>query len=289
LTIDYERLKNWVIPDTRQTYSLRDTLFYALSVGVGADALDERQLGYVYEQNLTVVPTMATILAAPSGWMRDPGTGIHSVGTLAVETAFEMHAPIPVSGTVVGRSRVVDVIDRGADRGALIYTERQVSDDATGTLLFTSVATTLSKKDGGFGGPGGAAPRRHDMPQRAPDFSCDLPAADNAALLFRLHLRIDPHHPDQHADPALARSLGHRRPTMHGLNTLGMACHALLRTVCDYDAARLTAMSARFSALAFPGDILRTEIWRDGNVLSFQCGVPGSEKRVLSNGRAVLS
>jgi len=289
LTIDYPRLKNWVIPDTRQTYSLRDTLFYALSVGFGADALDERQLGFVYERNLSVVPAMATVLAAPTGWMRDPGTGIHSVGTLAVETAFEMHAPIPVSGTVVGRTRVVDVIDRGADRGALIYTERQVSNEADGTPLFTAVATTLSKKDGGFGGPAATAPRRHDMPQRAPDFTCDLPVADNAALLFRLHIRLDPHHPDQHADPALARTLGHRRPTMHGLNTLGIACHALLRTTCNYDAARLASMSARFSALAYPGDILRTEIWRDGNVLSFQCGVPGSEKRVLSNGRAVIA
>ncbi|GAA4331202.1 MaoC/PaaZ C-terminal domain-containing protein [Pigmentiphaga soli] len=289
MAIDYEKLLAWRIADARHSYTLRDTLLYALSVGLGADPEDERQLDYVYERDLSVLPSMATVLASPSGWMRDPETGINPVGTLAIDQAFEIHAPIPVAGTVIGKSRVSDVRDLGPERGALICTERTVHDEATGKPLFTARQSSLARKDGGFGGPAGPAGPRHDMPAREPDFVCELPTADNAALLFRLHNKLDPKHPDAHADPALARKLGHRRPIVHGLYTFGIACHALLRTACDYDAARLRSMAARFTAVAYPGDVLRTEIWRDGNVLSFQCRAAGGAKPVLSNGRAELA
>lgn len=289
MTIDYERLKAWNIPDVRHSYTLRDTLFYALSVGLGADPDNERELDYVYEKNLAVMPSMSTVLASPSGWMRDPGTGINSVGTLAGEQEFEIHAPIPVSGAVIAKSRVLDVLDLGPERGALIYTERTVLDEASGTKLFTARQSSLSKKDGGFGGPSGPKRPKHSMPERGPDFICDLPTAQNAALLFRLHNKLDPKHPDAHADPVLARSLGQRRSSMHGLCSLGIACHAILRTVCSYDAGRIKFMAVRFSALAYPGDIFRTEIWRDGHILSFQCRIPGSNKLVLGNGRAELT
>ena len=68
-----------------------------------------------------------------------------------------------------------------------------------------------------------------------------------------------------------------------------MACHAILRTVCEYDARRLRSMGVRFSASAYPGDALRTEIWVDGNVVSFQCRSLERGKIVLSNGRATLN
>ena len=286
MAIDYRRLLNWKIPDIRHTYTLRDTIFYALSVGYGANPEDEAQLRYVYEKELVVAPTMATTIAAPAGWLRDPATGINSVGILAGEQDFEIHRPLPVAGTLIGKSRVAEVVDLGKDRGAAIYTEREVYDESTNERVFAARATTISRTDGGFGGPGRVNRPKTVMPERAPDLVCDIATADNAALVFRLHNPLDPKHADQHADLALARKLGHRRPSLHGLYTLGVAGHALLRSVCNYDATRLKSMGVRFSAAAYPGDTLRTEIWRDGGTVLFQCRSMQRDKIVLSNGRA---
>lgn len=288
MAIDYERLLAWKIPETRHEYALRDTIFYALSVGFGADPEDEAQVRYVYEKALVAVPSMVTTLAAPGGWLRDPGTGVNSVGLLAAEQAFEIHRPLPVAGAVIGKSRVTAVADLGKERGAAIYTERNVYDAGTDELLFTARATTVSRKDGGFGGPPRASRAKTVMPERAPEWVCDIPTPGNAALLFRLHNPLDPRHPDHHADLALVRSLGHDRPSLHGLYTLGVACHALLRMACGYDAARLKGMAVRFSAPAYVGETLRTEIWRHDEGLVFQCRAIERDKIVLSNASATL-
>ena len=76
-----------------------------------------------------------------------------------------------------------------------------------------------------------------------------------------------------HADPEFAKAAGFPRPVLHGLATFGVAGHALLKAVCGYDPARLTAMAGRFSAPVFPGETIRTEIWRDGGVVSFRARV----------------
>jgi len=287
--IDYQRLLHWTIPDTRQSYTLRDTLFYALSVGFGTDPQDAGQVRYAYEKDLLAVPTLATTLAAPGGWLRDPDTGVNSVGLLAAEQSFDIVRPLPVEGTVIGRSRVTEVADLGAERGAAISTEREVIDEKTGELVARVRATTVSRKDGGFGGPPRASRPRIAMPERAPDECWDFVAPGNAALIFRLHNKLDPKHPDMHADLELMAKLGHAQPSLHGLYTLGVACHALLRTCCGYDARRLTGMGARFTALAYVGETLRTEIWRDGANVLFQTRAVERDKIVLGAGSARLA
>ena len=41
----------------------KDTIPYALGLGLGADPMDERQLRFVYEKDLLALPTIATVLA----------------------------------------------------------------------------------------------------------------------------------------------------------------------------------------------------------------------------------
>ena len=101
--------------------------------------------------------------------------------------------------------------------------------------------------------------RRTRIPDRAPDIVCDLPTRPEMALIYRLSGDINP----LHADPDFARQAGYPRPILHGLATMGVAGHALLKTLCGYDPARLTSMSVRFSAPVFPGETIRTEIWRE--------------------------
>ena len=101
------------------------------------------------------------------------------------------------------------------------------------------------------------------------------------ALIYRLSGDVNP----LHADPEAARAAGFPRPILHGLATLGVACRAMLKTVCSYDPGRISALSARFSAPVFPGETIRTEIWRDGGVVSFRARVMERDVIAINNGR----
>ena len=82
---------------------------------------------------------------------------------------------------------------------------------------------------------------------------------------------------------------GFERPILHGLCSWGVAGHAILKSYCDYDPARLTSMALRFSAPVYPGETIRTEMWRDGDTVSFRARVAERGVVVLNNGRATIS
>jgi len=48
MTLDYQRLKSWPFGVIEHTYTGKDTILYALGIGLGMDPLDERQLRFVY-------------------------------------------------------------------------------------------------------------------------------------------------------------------------------------------------------------------------------------------------
>ena len=285
-TFDYHRLKNWKFDEVRQTYAPRDTILYALGVGLGTDPMDEDELRYVFEESdgFAALPTMAVVLGSPGFWARDPESGIDWVRILHGEQKLELHAPIPVEATISARSRVIGVVDKGAGRGALILTERTLTDAGTGTPLATLTSTTFARGNGGYGGPSDEAPAPHRLPDRAPDAVTDLPTVARAALVYRLSGDWNP----LHASPDVARAAGFEKPILHGLCTLGVAGHALLRSCCGYDARRLRSMQLRFSAPVYPGETIRTEIWQDGPEVSFRSRVVERDVVVLNNGRAVI-
>ncbi len=71
-----------------------------------------------------------------------------------------------------------------------------------------------------------------------------------------------------------------------------MAGHAILKTLCGYDPAKITAMKGRFSAPVYPGETIRTEMWREkneaGSVVSFRARVVERDVIAINNGRAEL-
>ena len=81
---------------------------------------------------------------------------------------------------------------------------------------------------------------------------------------------------------------GFEAPIMHGLCTFGIACRAILRTICDYDYTLIEEFDARFSSPVIPGETITTEMWQDGNVISFSCCVQERGEIVLRNGRCIL-
>lgn len=286
MPINREQLLSWPFQDIEHTYTPRDTILYALGVGLGADPVDTQQLRFLYEAELQALPTMAVILSYPGFWLKDPKTGADWKKILHGEQSIRLHRPLPAGGTVVGRTRVSEIIDKGPGKGALMLSERQVFDRASGDLLASLSQVTFLRGDGGCGGPSGPAPVPHPIPERAPDGVCDLATLPQAALIYRLSGDYNP----LHIDPAVARESGFERPILHGLCSLGVAGHALLRSLCDYRPERFKAMQLRFSAPAYPGETIRTEYWREGGgVWAFRAIALERQVTIINNGRAEIA
>lgn len=124
MALDPEVLLNYPIPEVRQRYSRRDSAFYALSLGLGGDPLDERQLAYVDPcRDLQALPCMALVLGHPGFWLGNPATGVDALRLVHGEQRLEWRRPLPAEGEVIGRTRVTGLVDKGADKGALLYSE----------------------------------------------------------------------------------------------------------------------------------------------------------------------
>src|SRR5689334_17327447 len=76
MPIDYDKLLALKIPDVEHSYGPKDSMLYALGVGLGLDPTDEQQLTFVYEKNLKALPTMAVVLGYPGFWVKELDTGI---------------------------------------------------------------------------------------------------------------------------------------------------------------------------------------------------------------------
>lgn len=286
MTLDPARLLAYALPPVRQTLTERDTILYALSVGLGQDPLDPAQLDFL-DQNrpLKAMPSMAVVLGYPGFWLKDKQTTVDAVRLVHGEQGIVLHRALPVRGELIGQTRITGLIDKGAGRGALLYTEKTLTEAQTGALLATTTATTVLRGDGGFDRPAGAsgpAKPPHPVPDGPPDHAVDLPTRPEQALLYRLNGDDNP----LHADPATAAAAGFPRPVLHGLCTFGVVTHALLRALCHYDPARLRSIELRFSAPVFPGETIRTEIFDNG---AFRARVLTRDAVVVNNGRAVIA
>jgi len=282
MPLNAEKLLALQIPDVEHTYGPRDCMLYALGLGLGQDPMNPDELAFVYEKNLKVLPTFAVMMGYTAYWLRRPEIGVTWEKVVHGEHALRLHAPLAPQGTVIGRTRILDVSDKGAGRGALVYSERAINDKASGRPLATLTQTTFCRGDGGFGGDKRDTPPPHTLPTRAPEGICELPTRPEMALIYRLSGDTNA----LHADPEFARAAGFPRPVLHGLGTFGVAGHALLKALCGYDPARLTAMAGRFSAPVFPGETIRTEFWRDGDVVSFRARVKERDVIAIDHGRA---
>ncbi|EJO29302.1 MaoC/PaaZ C-terminal domain-containing protein [Achromobacter marplatensis] len=284
MPLDYATVKNWRFDEVRQRYEQKDTMLYALGIGLGQDPEDAGQLRYVYEKDLQAFPTMSVVLGYPGFWVQDPRANIDWVKVVHGEQRLTVHAPLPTSGVVIGKSRNTHVIDKGADKGAIIITERTLHDES-GACLATLRQSTFCRGDGGFGQGDDSPEALPAVPGGKPDLQCELRVPPSAALLYRLNADRNP----LHADPDVAHQAGYPRPILHGLCSYGVAAHAIVKSCCDYDASRLTSLNARFSAPVYPGETLQCDIWRmpDGQI-RFQVRSRERDLVVMSHGTATV-
>ena len=281
--LSYERVMAYRPSNIRVNYGERECILYALGIGAGMDPLDPGELKFVYERaGLAAFPTMAVVLGWP-GRMTDPAFGIDERLVVAGDLKVVLHRPLASEAKLVSRPRVKEVIDKGPGNAAIIQNTRDLIGE-DGAPVATVDSSTFARKHGGFGGKATETPAPHAVPQTAPEKICDLPTPPNLALLYRLNGDENP----LHADPERAKAAGFDRPILHGAASFGIAARAILRECADYRPERLKSIEARFSRPVFPGDTIRTEIWREGERISFQCRVVSRNDIVLSNGLATL-
>jgi acyl dehydratase len=280
LPISYPDVLQLKTDEERLVWNDQRAMLYALSIGLGSDPLDAHELPFVYENGLKAVPTFATVLYLPMPLLAK--TGVNFARVVHGEQTVILHKPLPPEGEALAVTRVEAVYDKGEKGAILMLVSDLKSPD--GTPLATLKTSVFARADGGFGGPNGEA-TPHQVPQRAPDVSLDFPTRPDQALLYRLNGDRNP----LHADPAFAKFAGFPRPILHGLCTYGITGRAVLQAFADYDPAKVRSHAARFSAPVFPGETVTVDLWRDGEVVSFEARVKEREAVVIKNGRSELA
>jgi acyl dehydratase len=282
MPINHDHVMSLVSTDQEFTYTERETMLYALGIGLGADPMDKVELAYVYENGLKTVPTMATVIAWGAGRLGD--SGINYAMVVHGEQRVTMHKPLPPGATILADSRFIDCLDKGPGKGAVLISETVIRDKKDNGPLCTLTSSIFARADGGFGGPSEGGPPTHHVPDRAPDLEIDITTRPDQALLYRLSGDRNP----LHSDPDFAQMVGFPRPILHGLCTYGITCRAVMAGYCEMDASRIIAHDVRFSAPVFPGETVSVQMWKDGNVISFEARVKTRDVVVIKNGRSVL-
>ena len=302
--------------DTDHDYDQRDTLLYALSLGLGSDPLDSDELPYVYEglarRPLQVVPTQAVILGWQPFWHDEPASAIDWKRIVHGEQHVCLHAPLATAARVRAKHRLVGVQDKGAGRGAVLQVDTELFDRVRGTHLASLSSLQFLRGDGGCGSwdagmtPAIAPPMTPVTtpvwtPARTPATSPVLaPIADDAPPVASIDLRTSPQAAllyraasrdwmPIHADPGVAREAGFERPISHGLNNLGLACRAILKICAPGRPERLRAIAVRFVQPGLPGDTVRVELFDGGaGRLQFRATAVERGVRLLDRGSCTL-
>lgn len=287
--LDYQAVKNWDFGDLSHSYTQRDTMLYALGVGLGADPMDAGQLRFVFEKDLQALPSMVAVLGTPGFWWRDARTGADWVKLVHGEQRIQIFRPLPVAATLVAKNRVVSLSDKGAGKGAIAVIERDIYESGNTQPLARTTQVTFLRGDGGFSersGKSDAGPEAlPGVPETAPDIELELPSLEQAALIYRLSGDYNP----LHADPEVARAAGFTRPILHGLCTFGMAAHAIVKACCEYDAVRIKSMAVRFTAPVYPGETIKFQLWRRDQKMHLRARIDARDIVVLNNGIVELS
>ena len=280
MPIDVARVVGAELVGTTFTWSEDDVILYHLGIGAGDPPTDSGELRYVYEGDLRVLPTYATIpqfsMMMSMGMLE--GLEINLAQVLHGEHEIVIHEKLPTAGSVTQTGRVVDIFDKG--KGALMVVEIVSTLEKTGRPLFTNRASIFIRGEGGFGGePGHSTP--HETPNRDPDHVVESPTLPQQALLYRM---VSGDKNPLHADPDFAAFAGFERPILHGLCTYGIVAKAAVDAALGSDVDKVASFKARFSGVVLPGETVVTRIWDEGDRLLLSAGTSGREEPVLANG-----
>jgi len=273
------------------TYNERDLSLYALGVGAGKDPLDKEGLRFVYERHpdgfqplptYGVVPALSAMFQNLADGKQAPGLNYGLDRVLHGEQYTELLRPLPTKAKLRHEAVIQNIFDKG--KMALVITAITTYNEETNEPLVKNEITTVVRGAGGFGGERGPSQEINVPPARPPDAVVTEKTGEDQALLYRLSGDWNP----LHADPGFASSFGFPRPILHGLCTFGYAGRHALQAFANNDSRLFKSIKARFAESVFPGDTLRTEMWKEGGRIILRCRVVERDKVVISNAAVEL-
>jgi acyl dehydratase len=259
MPIDLDRVLGASLPGNVTEWREHDVILYHLGIGAGFDPTDPKELEYLYEARLKVLPSFGVLggfsllpsIVSVDGLEFNPMLLLHG------EQDLVLHQPLPAQGKVSNSGRITEVYDQGS--GALLIVETETVDE-TGAALATNRFKCFLRGEGGFGGVKGPQPG-NQPPDREPDLVTESPTLAQQALLYRLCGDPNP----VHADPDIAKLAGFDRPILHGLSHFGAVCKAVVDHALDGDVSRVARYQVRFSGVVFPGETILTSMWHEGD------------------------
>lgn len=280
-----DKVLNYPFKDAEVSYSERDVMLYGLGVNLGLDPLNEDDLSYLYEDGLRVLPSYAMVLGHPGFWLKDPDLEIDWVKILHAEQFLTISRPLAPSGTVKASYRVRGIADKGPEKGCILYYEKLLSDLHTGEEIARVTSGVFCRGDGGSGDHGEVPEALKPVPDTSPDLSLSTSIDERSALIYRLSGDYNP----IHASPPVAAKAGYHRPILHGLCTMGIAAHQLFEHVAEADTTQFGGLACRFSRPVFPGDTVRTDVWKTNGSVRFRVTVTNRDEVVLDRGQMTLN
>lgn len=282
MAIDYEHLMSLRTRGERVHYSHRDALLYALGVGLGRDPGNREELPYVTEHSgAKTLPTFVSNLVG-NNLLDDCGWDASRV--VPRDESVSLERAIDESGTLIMDTEVAAVFDKGVEAGALITVESRARRERDGQVVFTVRRTWLAAGDGGFGGPRGSSAPPHRLPERRPDMTQAFETRPDQALLFRLSVGTA-----LFGESSVANPSGVPGPILPGLCLQGIACHAILKVICEYDHTLIRSLACSYAGPAYAGENLVAELWQDANIVSCRLRALERDAVVLDQGRCVLA
>ncbi|XP_048483712.1 peroxisomal multifunctional enzyme type 2 isoform X3 [Plutella xylostella] len=255
---------------TTYNYNAKDLFTYAL--GVGASVRNPTDLRFLYEshEQFAALPTFFILagmcLQAPVlPAAMPPGKHADFTNILHGEQYLEFVGDYPgTDGEFTTRTYVADVLDKGTAAIGIVnsevYQDRQ--------LVYRTQQHIFVVGQGGFGGPraSAAAVPVQPVPKRKPDAVVEQTTAEDQAAIYRLSGDLNP----LHIDPSVAGAMGHPKPILHGLSSLGFSARHVLAKYGGNDPQNVRAVKARFNKTVLPGQTLVTEMWLEGKRVHFQ-------------------
>ena len=143
-------------------------LLYALGVGAGVADPTGSELEFTTENSQDiqqkVLPTFPVVVQVATGAFANVGS-FNPAMLVHGEQSVTLHETIPPKGAVCSQTTVTGIYDKGS--GAVIATQTEATNKATGQPLWTTTSSAFIRGEGGWGGDRGPS-GKVDIPVEHP-------------------------------------------------------------------------------------------------------------------------